>query len=200
MSQPDEGNAVPQQPRCPADSTVFRDVIRHLAAGVSIITSSLRGEPVGLTATAVCSVAAAPPMLLVSVTGGSRTAMGIAETGAFAVHLLRHEGRKYAEQFASRGEHFEGVEFTQDEGSKVPLLTDVLGWFLCEVEQAVAAADHVVFIGRVVECGLKDKSPDPLLYFNRSYHKLAPGAEPGAENLEPWGSGVDAGLPGWGWP
>jgi flavin reductase (DIM6/NTAB) family NADH-FMN oxidoreductase RutF len=182
-----------------ADAASFRDVIRHLAAGVSIITSSLGGEPVGLTATAVCSVSATPPLVLISLTATSRTAQGVAETGWFAVHLLPHRGRRYAEQFASRGAHFEGVQYAKHSGGEIPVLSDVLGWFLCEVKQTIPAADHVIFLGGVVECELRDKAPDPLLYFDRGYRKLAAGVEPGAENLEPWGSTQDAGLPGFGW-
>jgi len=56
----------------------------------------------------------------------------------------------------------------------------------------------VIFIGRVLECNLTDRAPDPLLYFDRGYRKLAAGMEPGAEKLEPWGA-QDAGLPGFGW-
>lgn len=194
MSQPEKGKAAAPMEISPA----FRDVIRHLASGVTIITSSLDGEPVGLTATAVCSVSATPPMLLISVTSGSRTAQGISQTGAFAVHLLRHANRRDAEQFASRGAHFDGIAYSLAL-KNVPVLDQVLGWFLCDVEQAVAAADHIIFIGRVLRCELKDKLPDPLLYFDRSYRKLAPGAEPGAENLEPWGSAQEVGLPGFGW-
>lgn len=181
------------------DAAKYRDVIRHLAAGVTIITSSLAGEPVGLTATAVCSVSASPPLLLISLNAASRTAQGVAETGRFAVHLLPHRGRKYAEQFASRGSHFESIQFTRHSTVGVPVLTDVLGYFVCEVEQRNPAADHMVFVGRVLECELRDQAPDPLLYFDRGYRRLAAGVEPGAENLEPWGSTADAGLPGFGW-
>lgn len=200
MSQPEGKTGSASQRGRSADAAVFRDVIRHLASGVSIITSSLQGEPVGLTATAVCSVSATPPTLLVSLTATSRTASGVAETGAFAVHLLQHDARRYAEQFASRGAHFEGLAYSWSPEKRIPLLADVMGWFLCEVEQSIPAADHVLSIGRVLQCELKDKRPDPLIYFDRSYRKLAPGAEPGAENLEPWGSVQDAGLPGFGWP
>jgi flavin reductase (DIM6/NTAB) family NADH-FMN oxidoreductase RutF len=188
------GAAAAQSP----DGANFRDVIRHLASGVTVITSSLGGEPVGLTATAVCSVSATPPLLLISVTAGSRTEKGIAESGRFAVHLLPHRGRRYAEQFASRGSHFNDVQFSRHSQGDLPVLADVLGWFVCEVEQKIPAADHVVFIGRVLECKLTDRAPDPLLYFDRGYRKLAAGMEPGAEKLEPWGS-QDAGLPGFGW-
>jgi 3-hydroxy-9,10-secoandrosta-1,3,5(10)-triene-9,17-dione monooxygenase reductase component len=181
------------------DAANFRDVIRHLASGVTVITSSLGGEPVGLTATAVCSVSATPPLLLISLTATSRTAQGVAETGQFAVHLLPHHCRKHAEQFASRGSHFEGVRYTQHRGSDIPVLADALGWFVCAVEQKFSAADHIIFVGRVLECELREKAPDPLVYFDRGYRKLGAGVEPGAENLEPWGSTQDAGLPGFGW-
>lgn len=197
MSRHENANGPARAPA--ADGAKFRDVIRHLASGVTIITSSLAGEPVGLTATAVCSVSATPPLLLISLTNSSRTAQGVAESGKFAVHLLAHGGRRYAEQFASRGAHFENVHFQNYSGSELPVLSKVLGWFVCEVEQKIPTADHVIFVGRVLECDLKDKTPDPLLYFDRGYRKLAPGVEPGAENLEPWGSTQDAGLPGFGW-
>ncbi|HEV8183382.1 MAG TPA: flavin reductase family protein [Candidatus Angelobacter sp.] len=192
-------NAPGAAPAQSAEGANFRDVIRHLASGVTVITSSLAGEPVGLTATAVCSVSATPPSLLISVTAGSRTEKGIAESGRFAVHLLPHRGRRYAEQFASRGSHFNGVQFSRYSGTDLPVLTDVLGWFVCEVEQKIPAADHVIFVGRVLECELTDRAPDPLLYFDRGYRKLAAGLEPGPENLEPWGSSQDSGLPGFGW-
>jgi len=182
-----------------ADAANFRDVIRHLASGVTVITSSLGGEPVGLTATAVCSVSATPPLLLISLTASSRTAQGVAESGRFAVHLLPHRGRKQAEQFASRGSHFEGVRYAQHRGSALPVLADALGWFVCEVEQKIPVADHIIFVGRVLECELREKAPDPLVYFDRGYRKLAAGVEPSAENLEPWGPPQDAGLPGFGW-
>jgi flavin reductase (DIM6/NTAB) family NADH-FMN oxidoreductase RutF len=183
----------------PTDAASFRDVIRHLGAGVTIITSSLGGEPVGLTATAVCSVSATPPLLLISLTAVSRTAQGVGESGRFAVHLLPHHGRKQAEQFASRGSHFAGVRYAKHRGTGVPLLADSFAWFVCEVEQKIIAADHIIFVGRVLECELRAKAPDPLIYFDRGYRKLAAGVEPGAENLEPWGSTQDAGLPGFGW-
>lgn len=186
-------------PREEANATSFRDVIRHLASGVTIITSSLAGEPVGLTATAVSSVSATPPSLLISLTTSSRTAQGITECGKFVVHLLPHRGRRYAEQFASRGSHFNGVKFSLHSASGLPVLSDVLGWFVCEVDQKIPASDHVIFVGRVMECEITDRAPDPLLYFDRGYRKLAAGVETGAKNLEPWGSTQDTGLPGFGW-
>ena len=178
----------------------FRDVVRHLASGVTVITASLAGEPVGMTATAVCSVSATPPSVLISLQSNSRTALGVAESGFLGIHLLRHAGRDLAEQFASRGQHFANINFERNAETGVPLLHDVLAWLLCTVEQTIPAADHTIFVARVLDGELKDRAPDPLLYFDRSYRQLALGAEPATKNLEPWGSAQDTGLPGWGWP
>ena len=156
MSQPESRKVIPSAPGASAEAEAFRDVIRHLASGVTIITSSLGGEPVGLTATAVCSVSASPPQLLISLTATSRTAQGVAETGAFAVHLLPHTGRRYAEQFASRGSHFQDVKYSPTPDRQIPLLPNALGWFLCQAEQSLRVADHVIFVGRVLQCELKD--------------------------------------------
>jgi flavin reductase (DIM6/NTAB) family NADH-FMN oxidoreductase RutF len=197
MSRHEPANS--SEPARGTDAAIFRDVIRHLASGVTIITSSLGSEPVGLTATAVCSVSATPPLLLISLTASSRTAQGVGESGRFAVHLLPHHGRKQSEQFASQGQHFDGVRYAKHSGSELPILADAFGWFVCEVEQKIPAADHIIFVGRVLECELREKAPDPLVYFDRGYRKLTAGVEPGAENLEPWGSTQDAGLPGFGW-
>ena len=192
MSRPDN-NAV-------VAAAKFRDVIRHLASGVTVITASLAGEPVGMTATAMCSVSATPPSVLVSLQSNTRTAIGVAESGFLGIHLLRHAGRNIAEQFASRGEHFANINLDRDSQTGVPLLSDVLAWLVCAVEQTVPASDHTIFVARVLDCKLKDRAPDPLLYFDRSYRQLALGSEPATQSLEPWGSAQDTGLPGWGWP
>ena len=177
----------------------FCEAMGHLAAGVTIITSSLDNAPVGMTATAVCSVSAKPPMLLVSLTTGSRTALGVEQSKAFAVHLLTDHSQKHAEQFAAAGDHFAGIKYRCDDQTKVPVLHEVLGHFVCLVEHTVGVADHRLFVGRVVACEVKAPGRHPLVYFDRKYRKVAATeSQPGT--LEPWGSTHDFGLPGWGLP
>jgi len=178
---------------------VFRETMGHLASGVTIITSSHDGTPVGMTATAVCSISAKPPMLLVSLTTGSRTALGVEQSKAFGVHLLADRSQKHAEQFAAAGEHFAGIAFRRDEHSGIPVLQDVLAHFVCLVEQTIEVADHMLFVGRVVECEVKAPGHHPLVYFDRKYRKVA-AAESQPGTLQPWGSTHDFGLPGWGLP
>jgi flavin reductase (DIM6/NTAB) family NADH-FMN oxidoreductase RutF len=190
---------VPEKTIDTVAAQAFREAMGHLASGVTIITASLDGAPVGMTATAVCSVSAKPPMLLVSLTTGSRTALGVEQCKAFAVHLLGDHSQKHAEQFAAAGDHFAGIKYRCDEQTKVPVLHEVLAHFVCLVERTVEIADHMLFVGRVVECEVKAPGRHPLVYFDRKYRKVA-AAESQPVSLEPWGSTHDFGLPGWGLP
>lgn len=178
---------------------VFRELMGHLAAGVTVVTSALDGVPVGMTATAVCSVSAMPPMLLVSLTTNTRTAAGVERSKAFTVHLLNYSGRIYAEKFARPGDHFTEVAYRKHAITAVPVLQDVLGYLVCAVEQAVTVADHTIFFGRVLECELVDARRHPLVYFARGYREIAATPSAQAKSFEPWAE-HDAGLPGWGLP
>jgi flavin reductase (DIM6/NTAB) family NADH-FMN oxidoreductase RutF len=177
----------------------FRELMGHLAAGVTVVTAALDGVPVGMTATAVCSVSAAPPMLLVSLTTNTRTAAGVERSKAFVVQLLTWSGRNYAEKFARPGDHFEEAAYRKHAATGVPILEDVLGYFVCSVERAVTVADHTIFFGRVLECELVASHRHPLIYFARGYREIAASPSALAKSFEPWGE-HDAGLPGWGLP
>jgi flavin reductase (DIM6/NTAB) family NADH-FMN oxidoreductase RutF len=177
----------------------FRELMGHLAAGVTIVTSALDGVPVGMTATAVCSVSAAPPMLLVSLTTNTRTAAGVERSKSFTVHLLNYSGRNHAEKFARPGDHFAEVAYRNHAATGVPVLEDVLGYFVCAVERAVTVADHTIFFGRVLECELVATRRHPLIYFARGYREIAASPSAQAKSFEPWRE-HDAGLPGWGLP
>ena len=177
----------------------FRELMGHLAAGVTVVTSALDGVAVGMTATAVCSVSAAPPMLLVSLTTNTRTAAGVEQSQAFAVHLLTQGGRKHAEKFARPGDHFAEVAYRNHAATSMPVLEDVLGYFVCTAEQALTVADHTIFVGRVLECELVATRRHPLIYFARGYRELAAGQPEQAGSFEPWGE-REGGLPGFGLP
>ena len=65
-----------------------RNGMRHLAAGVSIITAGDGQRRAGLTATAVCSVTADPPRLVVFVNKNVAASDVILNSGALCVNVL----------------------------------------------------------------------------------------------------------------
>ena len=77
----------------PIERQTFFEVMASFPSGVAIVTTTTEdGVPRGLTTTAVCSVSADPPTVLVSVDLGSRTLAALRGRGAFAVNFIG-EGR-----------------------------------------------------------------------------------------------------------
>ncbi|MBM3626349.1 MAG: flavin reductase family protein [Alphaproteobacteria bacterium] len=132
----------------------FRRGMRRLASGVTIIASALGGERSGLTATAVTSLTAEPPQLLVCVNRSAAAHEQIRKGEALCVNLLALEHRALAERFAGIGgihgpERFEAGAWTTL-ATGAPVLADALAAFDCVVVDAVDVATHTIFISRVV--------------------------------------------------
>jgi flavin reductase (DIM6/NTAB) family NADH-FMN oxidoreductase RutF len=132
----------------------FRTAMRELAAGVTIITAGVQAGRRGLTATAVCSVSADPPTLLVCVNRSAEGHAAISESGAFCVNVVGAEHRWLAERFAGRdgtrgAERFEHGDWCAL-ATGAPVLADAIAAFDCRVTQAIDGGTHTVFLGAVV--------------------------------------------------
>lgn len=157
------------------DGAALRQALRHLAAGVTVITSvNEAGDPVGMTATAFSSVSLDPPMVLVCVNATARTRHAIEGRAGYAVNILGLDQEPIARRFASSAtEKFEGVSWRPGT-TGVPLIEGALTTLECEVVRSVEAGTHIVYIG-AVRAG-SDPGGDPLLYFDGSYRTLGPPA------------------------
>lgn len=154
-------------------STDYKRGMRRLAAAVNIVSTLHEGRPAGLLATAVCSVSAEPPTLLVCVNRAARTFDAIRDTGRFCVNLLAETQGNLARQFLDRQgpDRFSICTWsTMETGS--PAIDGALVNFDCEVTETVQAGTHTVFLGRVVAIAIR---PDgaPLLYHDGAYAGLA---------------------------
>ena len=155
----------------PAD--VFKLAMRRLAAGVTIITTCHDGERCGLTATAVCSLSADPPQLLVCVNRSTRAHDVIRRGANLCVNLLARRHKALAGHFAGgrKGEErFRSGKWTTLKTS-APVLDDALASFDCVVKETVESATHTIFIGQVVDVRLRAEG-HPLLYAGGSYAGL----------------------------
>jgi flavin reductase (DIM6/NTAB) family NADH-FMN oxidoreductase RutF len=172
------------------DAEQFRLGMRNLAGAVSLVTSSHAGRRYGMTATAVCSVSAEPPTLLVCINRNATTHGAVARARVFCVNLLRAEDRELSALFSGtqKGEaRFRGTQWTRL-ATGAPVLLGALAAFDCRVARRVAHGTHTIFVGEVerVMLGRKGK---PLLYVDGQYGKLASlaHAAPLPEGLDYWG-------------
>lgn len=151
--------------------------MRHLAGACVVIASGSDNERAGLTATAVCSITADPPRLLICVNRNVRAHEVIQRAGAFSINVLAHDQEFIAKRFAGMVEGVSGEErFAQgcwESGvTGVPLLEDALVSFECRLEQVIPASTHDMFIGEVVGVRGLQEQDGPLVYFNSRFAAL----------------------------
>jgi flavin reductase (DIM6/NTAB) family NADH-FMN oxidoreductase RutF len=155
------------------DAAAFKKGMRHLAASVTLVTTRHQGLRGGLTATAVCSVSAEPPQLLVCVNKTASAHDPIGEAGFFCVNVLSPGHRKIAERFAGMDE-VEGDERFRDMGewtalsTGAPVLKGCPVSFDCRLVSRLSAGTHTIYIGEIVDLRL-DPSAPALLYADGAF-------------------------------
>ncbi|MGF7160097.1 flavin reductase (DIM6/NTAB) family NADH-FMN oxidoreductase RutF [Rhodoligotrophos appendicifer] len=132
----------------------FIAAMRQLASSVTIITTGTAEDRRGLTATAVCSVSAEPPTLLICVNRTSESHGAIERVRHFCVNIVAADHDDLAAHFAGRtGVH--GVDrFDRGEWISLvtgaPVLADALAALDCRVVSSVVCTTHTIFVGSVV--------------------------------------------------
>ena len=155
------------------DATAFKKGMRHLAASVTLITTRHRDLRGGLTATAVCSVSAEPPQILICVNKTASAHDPIGEAGLFCVNILAPEHRKIAERFPGM-DGVEGDARFVDMGewstlsTGAPVLKGCPVSFDCKLVTKVAAGTHTIYIGEIVDITL-DPAAHALLYCDGAF-------------------------------
>src|SRR5471030_1291772 len=143
------------------DAAAFKKGMRHLAASVTLITTRHRDLRGGLTATAVCSVSADPPQILVCVNKSASAHDTIGEAGFFCINILAPDHRKIAERFLDLGEWS-----TLTTGA--PVLKGCPVSFDCKLVTEVSAGTHTIYIGQIVDLAL-DPDAHALLYADGNF-------------------------------
>jgi flavin reductase (DIM6/NTAB) family NADH-FMN oxidoreductase RutF len=146
---------------------------RH-ASSVCLITTTVGGERFGLTATAVTSVCAAPPRLLVCVNTSGLTHQKIMEAGVLCVNVVTDTQEKVARAFAGMmGGTFD--RFSIGEWSSLltgaPALGGAAAVFDCCIRETVRQFTHSIFICEVVATQVQGGT-EPLLYTGRRFREL----------------------------
>jgi flavin reductase (DIM6/NTAB) family NADH-FMN oxidoreductase RutF len=158
------------------DSDTFKVGMRQLAGHVCVVTTAdASGVRVGLTATAVCSVSADPPTLLVCINRQNASHGAIRAAGFFAVNVLALDDRALADRFASGvgGEaRFSTGRWSHDI-TGAPILDSAMASFDCRIAQAVDVETHGILFGHIVGVRVRTDDAKLLLYAHGQYGGFA---------------------------
>jgi flavin reductase (DIM6/NTAB) family NADH-FMN oxidoreductase RutF len=151
----------------PVDATMYRNLMRHQAGGVAIISCGKPGARTGLTATAVCSISDTPPTLLICVNRNASGHKIIAAERCFAINLLSLDQIELAKTFSGKAGLEGEARFSADLWTTMttgaPVLRNAVANLDCEVVDEHGFDTHSLFIGRV-KAGLARDDVDPLVY------------------------------------
>ena len=155
------------------DEARYRQVLGHFATGVTVVTASAGGDPVGLAVNAFTSVSLAPPLVAVCISTLSSTWPRVREVGAFCVNILSEDQEAVCRTFAARGpKRFAGIGY-QPAPSGAPILTGVLAWIDCTIEAEYPAGDHLIAVGRVRNLAVVG-GHRPLVFYRGGYGTFEP--------------------------
>jgi flavin reductase (DIM6/NTAB) family NADH-FMN oxidoreductase RutF len=163
-----------QNLKSPAPTADFVAAMGQHVSSVCVITSAHNGKRNGLTATAMSSVCADPPRLLVCVNKSGASHEMITFSGIFCVNVLAEEHDKVAKAFAGMlGRDFD--KFSVGDWNELvtgaPTLMNATAVFDCEIKQVIDQFTHSIFIGEVL-AARHVKSKDTLLYGAKRFRSL----------------------------
>lgn len=143
------------------------DAFSKLTHGVYILGAVWEERDYGATVDAVAQQALHPPIISVSCMNTGATKEAIEKSGKFTLSVL---GEKcdpsviadFGYQSSRKADKWKGIPLSRK--YKMPVLSDALAWFACEVVARETFDSHTVFFGRVLESGVSDKKEEPLTY------------------------------------
>jgi flavin reductase (DIM6/NTAB) family NADH-FMN oxidoreductase RutF len=150
----------------------FRNAMRQLTGGVSVITAGKGRDISGMTVTSVSSLSVDPPTLIVSINREASSWPLVKRYGFFGVNILTSDQIDIAERFTGKGGLKGAARFAGDDwttrASGVPLLVGALAAIDCEVEDIVERHSHAIVIGRVLDVAVSARTA-ALAYWQGRY-------------------------------
>jgi flavin reductase (DIM6/NTAB) family NADH-FMN oxidoreductase RutF len=152
------------------DIETFRSVMSRFATGVTVVTTAVGKQRLGITVNAFCSVSLDPPLVLICIERGSHVHDALVDSGVFAVNFLSAEQEQLSVCFAGnsveRHRNFCGVA-SHTVATGAPVFDDCLGFVDCRIVTTYPGGDHTIILGQVE--AQEALEGEPLLYYRSQY-------------------------------
>ncbi len=152
----------------------FRHAMRRLATTIALVTTGRDQEWTGMAATAVVSVCAEPPTLLVAVNRTASIYPLLHAEKRFCVNLLSEAHRDLVGIFSGQKKGYERFEtgnwIAGPDG--LPVLADALSSLTCRTESTLDIGTHTLFIGVVEQVSNHDEI-NPLVWVDGGFASAA---------------------------
>ena len=140
------------------DPAAKKKALRLLSYGLCVATSRDDTGPAAGTVNWISQSSFTPPLVMVAIKADSGLHRAVAASRIFAVHIVGKSQKELATAF------FRGAELAGDKlngyavetgQTGAPLLLAPPAWFECRVVNEVRGGDHTIFVGEVVDAGVR---------------------------------------------
>ena len=146
----------------------MRRVLGSFATGVTVVTGTAAGLPVGFACQSFASVSLEPPLVLFCPAHTSRSWPLIRESGSFCVNVLADDQEDLCARFATTGaDKFADLAWHQTPWG--PSLDGVLSTVMCDIQDVHVAGDHDIVVGHVRELVLHRDDAAPLVFYRGTF-------------------------------
>lgn len=161
----------------PADMSIarpeFAELMSRMATTVCVVSATDGNDSYGRTATAVLSLSADPPSLLVSIKTDSVLAQVMHQSSGFSVAMLAYGQDLVADAFAGKvppsQRYLMGVWDQWPSGR--PRLLGASAALDCSLTGSIEVSDHTLFVGTIISTSIPAQSR-PLIWAGRRYRSL----------------------------
>lgn len=152
----------------------FREAMARVPAPVTVVTTTIDGEPTGTTVSAFASLSISPPMTLFALDNRGAMIDRLRRSGRVGINILAGDQAALALRFAKRGlpDRFSGLEWRLDHG--LPRLDGAVSWLRSEELTLIPGGDHTVVLAAVTAAETSGDSS--LGYHLRQFRDVRPGS------------------------
>lgn len=149
----------------------LRDSVGSFPSGVTVVTTRVRGEDLGLTVSSFASLSLEPAMVMVCIDNRSQSIPHLSPGSPVGVSVLARDQLEIAIQFGRHGvDRFAQVDIRRGM-FKLALIDAAAAWFTGIVRHAHDGGDHRIITIEVEDCG-RDLDKEPLVYHRGRLNQL----------------------------
>lgn len=143
----------------PLDDELVNRVTWKIPNALALVGSRHGEERNGMTTSWITQVSMEPVLVGISVDKKAVTHRLIADGGSFSVNLWNAEETRPFVKFSKPADYMDGTLNglpISEAATGAPIFDDAIAWMDCEVRQAVDCGTHTLFLGELVDAGIRD--------------------------------------------
>lgn len=141
------------------DTEMLNRVTWKIPNALALIGSRSGEERNGMTQSWITQLSMEPVLIGIGVDNTAVTHRLISEGGSFTINLWDSADTKPFVKFSKPAEYVDGAlngRPVREATTGAPVFEEAIAWMDCEVRQSIDFGTHTLFVGEVVDAGIRD--------------------------------------------